>query len=161
MLLRLQWHQGTSYTQKWSRMFFNFFLLKTGSFSEHTNYSVVLELWGRVELEEKNQLLKCQQPLGITLCSTWRSFCMASLCRWGLSQSQDWMMKFAAVWQLKIAKQCLNTWGCLGTHRIELVCDLFHHITLHIRFEWNSISCPGVSLCCVWSQQVTEWNLLE
>lgn len=79
-----------------------FFLLKASSFSQHTNCSVVLELWGRVEVEEKSQLPKYQQPLGITLGFTWRSFSMASLCRWGLSH---WVMKFGAVWQLKTTKQ--------------------------------------------------------
>lgn len=135
-----------------------FFSAVSWQLYEHTNCSVLLELWGRVEPEEKNQLLKCQHPLGITLGSTWRLFCMASLCRWGLSQSQDWV-KFAAVWQLKITEQSL--WILRVSWDTQLVYDLLHHITLHIRSAWNSIPYPGVSLCCVWSQQVTRWYLLE
>lgn len=127
-----------------------FFSAVSWQLYEHTNCSVLLELWGRVEPEEKNQLLKCQHPLGITLGSTWRLFCMASLCRWGLSQSQDWV-KFAAVWQLKITEQSLwilrVSWDTQDCACLWFIAS--HNSPYQICMKFNSLPWCKLVLCMI------------
>lgn len=122
-LLLPQWHHGTLYTQKWSRPQLLCSAETWQLQRAQQSWSLVLVLWGRVESKgERNQLLKCHQLSCSTAASTWRWTCMAWLRGWGLLQSQNRVVKFPAVQQLKITKQSVwmlrvswDTWIALVT----------------------------------------------